>query len=171
MQTQLKSHTVPLYTGCHLGSWWQSTAKLKLKATGARKQKREKTYIFYQFPFIKRVITGLFSSSDINAFKMLLHCKLISKFIQENPNDETPNVKKFNINTNMFSAIMTKFRASVNLLGFAQLCLKKLLERIVKKTHSTLEIISEHQGFQSQVSFHLWVMSDKRKMQLYFGLS
>lgn len=129
-----------------------------LKPLGQESRKGQKNpYIFHQFPFIKRVITALFSSSDINAFKMLLHWKLISEFIQENPNNETLIVKKCNINTNMFSAVMTKFEGSAILLGFAQLCLKKLLERIVKKPHSTLEIISKHRGFQSQVSFHLGV--------------
>jgi len=89
---------------------------------------------------------------------MLFHCKLTSEF-SKNPNDETLLVKKFNINTNMLSAIMTKFRASVNLLGFAQLCLKKLLGRVIKETHSILEIISKYRGFQSQVSFYLGVIS------------
>lgn len=92
---------------------------------------------------------------------MFLHCKLITEFIQENQNDERLIVKKFNIDTNMFSAIMTEFRGSANLLRFAQCCLKKLLERIDKKTHGALEIISKRQGFQSQVSFHLKVEGDK----------
>lgn len=92
---------------------------------------------------------------------MFLHCKLITEFIQENQNDERLIVKKFNIDTNMFSAIMTEFRGSANLLRFAQCCLKKLLERIDKKTHGALEIISKRQGFQSQVSFHLKAEGDK----------
>lgn len=65
---------------------------------------------------------------------MFLHFKLITEFIQENQNDERLIVKKFNIDTNMFGAIRTEFRRSANLLGFAQCHLKKLLERIDKKT-------------------------------------
>lgn len=60
----------------------------------------------------------------MDAFEVPLHCKLISEITRENLNDETLIVKKFNINTNIFSAIMTKFRCSINLhsvnLGFAQ---------------------------------------------------
>lgn len=55
----------------------------------------------------------------------------------------------------MFSANMIKFRGCVY-LGVAQLCLKKLLEMIVKNTQSTPEIISKLQGFQSQVLPKSW---------------
>lgn len=103
---------------------------------------------------------------------MLLCCKLISEFIQENPNDETLIVKKFNINTNMFSATVTNLRGSVNLLGFAQLFKTQLLETIVRKTHSILEIISKHQVFQTRVNFHLRVISliVQKRAAFYFFL-
>lgn len=120
-----------------LAAIWEADDKAlqnwKLKAIGAREQKRKKTFIFHPFSFIKRVTTSLFSSSDINAFEVPLHCKLISEITQENLNDETLIVKKFNINTNIFSAIMTKFRCSINLhsvnLGFAQLFKNKVARK------------------------------------------
>lgn len=165
---QPKSPSFPLHTGCHLGSWWQSTAKLETKSHWGKRAEEEKTYIFHQFSFIKRVTTSLFSSSDMDAFEVPLHCKLISEITQENLNDETLIVKKFNINIDQSiyqslvqlwpnSGVLSIFILSIWVL--LNILRTKLLERIVKKTHNTLEVISKHKGFPSQVSFHLRVTS------------